>query len=109
MRRGPLALVDLARGGRTKITGTGFRPELSDGSRSQARHFVGIARSATVLGSALTVWVSERLRRDARTSPDGLLTLLAVDFASELMSRRLPLSEAAGWIHSNLCDDSCQP
>lgn len=67
---------------------------------------MGIARSAIVLGPALTVWVSERLRRDARTSADGRLTLLAVEFARELMSRRLPLDEAASWIRSNLCDDS---
>jgi len=104
VRRGPLALVDLAHGGRTKIAGTGFRPELSDGSRSQARHFVGVARSVTVLGPALTVWVSEHLRRDARTSADGRLSLLAVEFARELMSGRLPVDAAAGWIRSNLCD-----
>jgi hypothetical protein len=97
------AWVALAAGGRSRIRGHGFRAELSDGTGGQARHFTGIARAVTLLGGRRTLWISEKVRRDADESPDGELTRLAVDFATALLDGSLPARESGDWIRSHLC------
>jgi hypothetical protein len=101
--RGWHAWLALAAGGRTKVRGLGFRAELSDGSRGQARHFAGTARAVTLLGDRATVWLSVNVRRDALDSPDGRLTLLAVEFASGLLDGSLSTRQSGDWIRGHLC------
>jgi hypothetical protein len=101
--RGPLAAFGLLTGGRSKLTGGGFRPELRDHSASQTRHFVGVARAVTVLGAARTEWLSVHVRRDAPDSPDGRLSELAVGFASQLLDGSLATADAGEWIRANVC------
>jgi len=103
IRRGPLAAVGLALGGRPRLRGGGFRPELRDRTASQARHFVGVVRAVTALGAARTEWLSIHVRRDAPASPDGLLTSLAIEFASQLLDGSLAPRDAGGWIRANVC------
>ena len=104
IRPGRFALLDLARDGRNVILGRGFRPEFDDGTRGQVRHFVGVARASMLGGSVLTRWISEHLRQDPANSPDGRLADEGIDFAQALLSGRLALSAASGWIRERLCD-----
>ncbi len=104
VRRGPLAAVGLLFGGRARIKGGGFRSELRDHSAGQTRHFTGIARAVTVLGAGRTEWISVHVRRDARDSPDGRLTSLAIEFASQLLDGTLATQSAGGWIRANVCE-----
>jgi hypothetical protein len=104
IRPGRVALLDLARDGRNVIVGRGFRPEFDDGTRGQVRHFVGVARASMFGGSVLTRWISEHLRQDPANSPDGRLADQGIDFAQALLSGRLALSAASGWIRDRLCD-----
>jgi hypothetical protein len=103
IRRGPLAALGLMVGGRAWLKGGGFRAELRDRSAGQTRHFVGIARSVTVLGARRTLWLSEHVRRDAPDSPDGRLTALAAEFASALLGGSLATSDAGEWIRLHVC------
>jgi hypothetical protein len=100
---GPMVLPTLLAGGRTRLVGGGFRPELRDHSAAQTRHFAGIARAVTVLGGRRTTWISEHVRRDAAVSPDGRLTALAVDFAEELLDGSVACGDAGAWIRTHVC------
>jgi hypothetical protein len=104
IRRGPLAALGLVLGGRARLRGGGFRPEVRDRTAGQARHFAGIARAVTVLGPERTEWLSVHVRRDAPGSGDGRLTTLAVRFASLLLDGRLATSQAGTWIREHVCD-----
>lgn len=104
IRSGPLAVFDLLVGGRNPILGRGFRPELDDDTDGQVRHFVGVARSVTLLGAGPTRWISEHVRRDPRDSPDGRLTELAQRFARQVLDGDLAPSEAGDWIRRRLCN-----
>lgn len=101
--RGPLVLPLLVAGGRDRLRGGGFRPELRDHSARQARHFAGIARSVTVLGAGATRWSSVHVRRDAADSPDGRLTDLAVLFATRLLDGTLAPDDAGDWVRRHVC------
>jgi len=103
IRRGPLAGLGLLLGGRTRLRGGGFRPELRDRTAGQTRHFAGIARAVSVLGPTRTAWLSEHVRRDAPGSPDGRLTALAIEFASLLLDGSLATQDAGDWIRANVC------
>jgi hypothetical protein len=103
IRRGPLAGLGLLVGGRSRLRGGGFRPELRDRTAGQTRHFAGIARAVTVVGPSRTVWLSEHVRRDAPDSPDGRLTALAVGFAAQLLDGSLATGDAGAWIRANVC------
>lgn len=103
IRTGPLAFVDLARGGRNHFPGRGMASEFDDDSDGQARHFAGIATSSARVGPTLTRWLSIIVGRDAPTSPDGRLTDLAVEFARLLLRRELATADAADWIRQRLC------
>ena len=103
IRRGPLAGLGLLLGGRSRLRGGGFRPELRDHTAGQTRHFAGVARAVTVLGPSRTAWLSEHVRRDAPDSPDGRLTALAIEFASLLLEGRLATRDAGEWIRANVC------
>ena len=105
IRRGPLAGLGLLLGGRTRLRGGGFRPELRDHTAGQTRHFVGIARAVTVLGPSRTAWLSAHVRRDAPDSADGRLTSLAIEFASQLLDGSLATKDAGKWIRANVCAD----
>ena len=101
--RGPSAVLGLLTGGRSQLTGGGFRPELRDRSASQTRHFVGVARAVTVLGAGRTEWLSVHVRRDAPDTPDGRLSELAIRFATQLLDGSLATRDAGEWIRSNVC------
>jgi hypothetical protein len=103
IRRGPLAGLGLLLGGRSLLRGGGFRAELRDSTAGQARHFVGIARAVTVVGPSLTGWLSEHVRRDDPTSPDGRLTTLGIEFAGQLLDGSLVTRDAGEWIRTNVC------
>lgn len=104
IRRGPLALLDLATGGRDVFRGGGFRPEFDDGSRGQVRHFCGTAVAVVWLGARLTRWFT-RGRGDTATSADGRLSEAAIEFAELILHDRLPVTEAHQWIRRRLCAD----
>lgn len=104
IRRGPRGFIDLARGGRNHLPGGGVRASLDDDTDGQIRHFVGIATSVARIGPRLTRWLSIVIGRDAPSSADGRLTDLAVTFAHELRSGTLPVSAAAAWVRTNICD-----
>lgn len=103
IRRGPWGFLDLLRGGRNALPGGGFRPEFDDGSGGQVRHFGGIAVSCIWFGPKMTVWLSETVRRDAANSPDGRLTLAAVEFCHRLLEGELPIAAAGEWLRDHLC------
>jgi hypothetical protein len=103
--RGRRALADLARGGRNRIPGKGFRRPYDDGSIGQVRHFVG-ARASMFGGTSVTRWISEHLRHDPPDSPDGRLGDEGIEFAQELIAGRLELSEASHWLRTRLCRPS---
>jgi hypothetical protein len=103
IRRGRLAVLDLARDGHNVILGRGFKPQFDDGTRGQVRHFAGVARASMFGGSAITRWISESLRGDPADSPDGRLADEGIDFAQSLLAGRLRLSEASEWIRERLC------
>ncbi len=63
--KGRRALADLARGGRNRIPGKGFKQRFDDGSVGQVRHFVGYVRASMFGGTNVTRWISEHLRHDA--------------------------------------------
>jgi hypothetical protein len=102
--RGRGAAFGLLHGGRSRLKGRGFRPELQDPSVSQSRHFAGVARSVTVFGAGPTRWLSVHVRRDAADSPDGRLTELAIEFARALQDGLLAPDEAGDWIRRRVCE-----
>jgi hypothetical protein len=101
--RGRLAVVGLLLGGRSRLRGGGFRPELRDHSAGQTRHFAGIARGVTVLGADRTRWISVHVRRDAPDSADGRLTELAIEFATGVLDGGLGLDGTGDWIREHVC------
>ena len=103
IRPGPVAFLDLARGGRNHFPGRGTASEFDDDSDGQVRHFAGIATSVARIGPTLTRWLSIVVGRDAPSSPDGRLTDLAVEFARLLLRRELATSDAADWVRQRLC------
>lgn len=104
IRPGPLALIDLARGGRNHFPGGGVASEFDDDSSGQVRHFAGIATSGARVGPALTRWLSIVVGRDAPSTADGRLTDLAVEFSRLLLRGELATADAADWIRERLCD-----
>ena len=102
IRPGLWRYLDLLKGGANPLPGSGFRPEFDDGSGGQTRHFAGIAVSCLLFGPKLTVWISENIRRDPPTSPDGRLTLAATDFSQKLVKGQMPPGAAGQWIRDNL-------
>jgi hypothetical protein len=104
--KGRRALVDLARGGRNRISGKGFKRRFDDGSIGQVRHFVGYVRASMFGGSDVTRWISEHLRHDPPDSPDGRLGDEGIEFEQELIAGRLDLSGASDWIRDRLCRPS---
>jgi hypothetical protein len=101
--KGRRALTDLARGGRNRISGKGFKQRFDDGSIGQVRHFVGYVRASMFGGTSVTRWISEHLRHDPPDSPDGRLGDEGIEFAQDLISGRLELSDASTWLRTNLC------
>jgi hypothetical protein len=103
IRRGRSSVLGLLVGGRPRLRGGGFHPDLRDHTAGQTRHFAGVARAVTVLGAARTEWLSVHVRRDAPDSPDGRLTSLAIEFAGQLLDGSLEARHAGGWIRRNVC------
>jgi hypothetical protein len=101
--KGRRALADLARGGRNRIPGRGFRRRFDDGSSGQVRHFVGYARATMFGGANATRWIGEHLRHDPASSPDGRLGEQGIEFAQALTAGRLELSDASAWLLMRLC------
>jgi hypothetical protein len=101
--RGRMAVIGLMVGGRNRLKGGGFRPELRDHSAGQTRHFVGIARAVTVFGADRTRWISVHVRRDAPDSPDGRLTDVAIEFAAGVLDGSLSPDRTGDWIRENVC------
>jgi hypothetical protein len=105
-RSGLRAPAMLVLGGRTRLPGGGFRPEFRDRSSTQARHFAGVARAATLLGPERTEWLCIHVRRDPPDSPDGRLTTAAVSFAKALLDGELATADAGEWIRGHVCGRS---
>ena len=103
IRPGPAGYLDLLRGGRNPIRGTGFRPEYADGTRGQARHFAGVACSVARMGARPTRLASV-MRGDRPGSPDGRLSEAAIAFASSVLAGEIPLDQVGAWIERHLCD-----
>jgi hypothetical protein len=101
--KGRRALADLARGGRNRIPGKGFKRRFDDGSVGQVRHFVGYVRAAMFGGANATRWIGENLRHDPPNSPDGRLGDEGIDFAQALVAGRLELPDASAWLQTRLC------
>ncbi len=101
--KGRRALADLARGGRNRIPGRGFKQRFDDGSAGQVRHFVGYVRASMFGGAGVTRWISEHLRHDPPDSPDGRLGEEGIEFAQALIGGRLKLSAASAWLRDRLC------
>ena len=101
--RGRTAVLGLLMGGRPRLKGGGFRSELRDHTAGQTRHFAGVARAVTVFGSDRTRWLSVHVRRDARDSPDGRLSDLAIEFATSVLDGSLPKERAGEWIRAHVC------
>jgi hypothetical protein len=101
--KGRRALTDLARGGRNRIRGRGFKHRFDDGSIGQVRHFAGYVRASMFGGGSITRWISEHLRHDPPDSPDGRLGEEGIEFAQELIAGRLELSDASQWLRDRLC------
>lgn len=104
IRTGPMGLLDLARGGRNRLPGSGVRATFDDDTDGQIRHFVGIATASARIGPALTRWLSVVVGRDAPASADGKLTDLAVIFAREVLDGSLPVRDAAAWVRQRVCE-----
>lgn len=103
IRRGPAAVVDLARGGTNVIPGGGVKRRFDDETDGQIRHFAGIATAAARIGPRLARTLSITVLKDPPTSADGRLSDAAVDFARQLLSGELPVSDASAWIERTLC------
>jgi hypothetical protein len=103
IRAGLLGIGDLIRGGSNYLPGTGLLSDYDDGSSGQVRHFCGIAASTVRLGASLTLLLSEHVRGDVAGTADDHLTRKAVEFTGLVLSGRLPLPEAGGWISRNIC------
>ncbi len=101
--RGRRALTDLARGGRNRIRGKGFKQRYDDGSVGQVRHFVGYVRASMFGGALVTRWISEHLRHDPANSPDGRLGDEGIAFEQDLVAGRLELADASTWLRTHLC------
>ena len=101
--KGRRALADLARGGRNRIPGKGFKQRYDDGSVGQVRHFVGYVRASMFGGASVTRWISENLRHDPPDSPDGRLGDEGIAFEQDLLAGRLELSDTSAWLRTNLC------
>jgi hypothetical protein len=107
--KGRRALADLARGGRNRIPGKGFKQRFDDGSVGQVRHFVGYVRASMFGGTDVTRWISENLRHDAPDSPDGRLGDAGIEFAQDLIAGRLQLADASTWLRDHLCRRAPSP
>ncbi|HEX2913625.1 MAG TPA: hypothetical protein VH186_22670 [Chloroflexia bacterium] len=105
IRPGLWRYFDLLRGGQDLIPGKGFRSEYNDGSEGQVRHFAGIAVSTITFGPKLTIWISENIRLDKASSPDGRLTIAAIGFTTRLLGGQIPVSAAGEYIRQNLCQE----
>jgi hypothetical protein len=101
--KGRRALADLARGGRNRIPGRGFKRRFDDGSIGQVRHFAGYVRASMFGGGNVTRWIGEHLRSDPAGSPDGRLGDEGIEFAQDLIAGRLELSGASAWLRIHLC------
>ncbi|GAB3404972.1 hypothetical protein GCM10027515_17740 [Schumannella luteola] len=102
VRLDPRGLFDLARGGRNRFHGGGFRAEFDDGTTGQVRHFAGIAVAPVLIGERATRWAMRTVLRDPETSADHRLSLAALEFARELRSGGLPIRAAGDWIRERL-------
>ncbi|WP_109509414.1 hypothetical protein [Nocardioides speluncae] len=103
IRRGLSGLIDLVSGGSNPIEGGGFKKEYGDGSGKQVRHFAGMAAAAARLGTDVSSWTGEHIRRDPDDSADGRLNEAAIRFARGLLEGDLSPADAGGWIRANIC------
>jgi hypothetical protein len=101
--KGRRALADLARGGHNRLPGKGFKQRFDDGSIGQVRHFTGYVRASMFGAGSVTRWISEHLRHDAPSSPDGRLGDEGIAFEQAVVSGRLELSDASTWLRTHLC------
>ncbi|WP_344376273.1 hypothetical protein [Agromyces tropicus] len=103
VRRGPFWVTDAATGGRNRIRGRGFRPEVDDDTAGQARHFAGTVAVAARVGGRITRWLTTNILRDPPESADGRLSDEAIEFVRLVRSGDLAQADAADWIRERLC------
>jgi hypothetical protein len=103
IRPGVLGFVDLARGGRNRLSGEGFRRKFDDGTEGQARHFAGICAATLRLGPRAARVLAVRVLRDDPASADGRLTDAAIRFTTNVVDGTLPIEETGPWIRRTIC------
>ncbi|WKK72439.1 hypothetical protein Q0F99_05660 [Rathayibacter oskolensis] len=103
IRRFPLGLLDLARGGSDRVRGRGFHRRYDDGTRGQARHFAGVAGATLYLGGGLAHLLMRTVGGDAHGSADDRLTRRAAQWSRLLRRRELAVADAAEWIRREIC------
>jgi hypothetical protein len=104
IRPGLVGYLDLARGGRNRFLGRGFRAGFDDGTDGQARHFAGVAVSPVLLGEPLARLAHRWALRDTPDSADGRLSAAAVRFSRELRGGSLPSGNAGNWIREHVAE-----
>ena len=104
IRPGLMGYADLARGGRNRFLGRGFRDRFDDGTDGQVRHFAGVAVSPVLLGEALAHLAHRWALRDAPDSADGRLSAAAFRFSEELRSGHLAVTAAGKWIREHVAE-----
>lgn len=97
-------MLDLARGGRNRLKGTGFRAVFDDGTLGQARHFAGVAVAPVMIGGTLTRLALRYALRDPDDSPDGRLSEAALEFCAGIRSGAIAQTDAGAWIRGRICD-----
>lgn len=102
IRLDPRGMLDLARGGRNRFRGGGFRTEFDDGTTGQVRHFTGVAVAPVLIGEAATRWAMRTVLRDPETSADHRLSVAALEFSAALREARIHPADAGAWIREHL-------
>lgn len=103
IRRPPLGVLDLLRGGADRLRGRGFRRPYDDGTRGQARHFAGVAAATLYLGGGLAHLFLRTAGGDRPGSADDRLTTRAIEWSRLVRSGELPVTDAGAWIRREIC------
>ena len=104
IRPGLVGYLDLARGGRNRFLGHGFRARFDDGTDGQVRHFAGVAVSPVLLGDPLASLAHRWALRDAPDTPDGRLSEQAFRFSKQLRAGSLAPHLAGAWIREHVAE-----
>ncbi|WP_146076236.1 hypothetical protein [Rathayibacter rathayi] len=96
-------LLRLARGGRNRIRGRGFRRPYDDGTRGRARHVIAVAGVTLYLGGPLAHLLLRTIGGDARGSVADRLTSRAFRWGRLLRRGDVRVADAGAWIRREIC------